>query len=1130
MILTLSLCLLFQEVIHAQHVNTDSLRAAMQQRNDSLRAAQKQRADSLKKLREYRNSKHYKDSVATARKRHADSLTAIRKAYSDSLRAERQKTTDSLLAVRRHYNDSLRASIDSIRAVRQKELDQQRAARQAITDSIKALRTYQQSKPYKDSVAAVRKAHLDSVKAVRKHTQDSIRQVQQASIDSMRAAIKKQNDELRQSIDSMRAVRKAEMDSLAAIRKIRADSLAQIRAEKEAERKIAEKQKEEKKKLKLELEMSEKKENYSNESMRYKRWGFPRKQFQNLFTRYNYYFNANKKMEEARVNMVRSKTDNYDSLITLLPFDPDQDSAKLKSDMDTILQKAALGIQIHDPRSKWQDDLYLLVGQAYYYKGDYKNAESAFKFIVAEAEALKKEKNKGNKSAVDSLLSFAEEENKGISGFINHESSKNDALLWLIRTLNKSRKEAQAQMLVDVLSQDPKFPKSLKGRLALEKAAMELRKDDFGHAVHSLALVSADKKMPFWQRQRAAFIAGQLYQNAGDFEKANKHFNEVVALHPGLDMDFYAKKNIVTNSLHLNNEGADAMDVLKKMLSQDKYRPYFDQLYYEMSRVNLQENDNESAIRNLKSSIQFVQNNTKQKGISYASLGDIHYNNREYNLAKSAYDSASMFLGNTFPDLKATVEKRANSLSEIAYPGQMAKEADSLLTLASMTEKEQWKVIRDYISDWQKRMADSATRAANLANQQKGGSSNFNKQGQSWYFSNASLMQQGEASFKQKWGNRKLQDNWRVSISSGSYQDPLATTDEENQELKGLDPDSLFAAIPKTPEQIDSVNKVLENALFILGKAFYNQLNDYPNTLQTFDTLEKRYPKNPYADEVLYIRYIIAMRLHDNEKAAKYLQQLSANYPNSQWNQLIVEGLKNANGEKTDEGLNKYYDETYRLVQDREYKQVLVRIRDAQTLYKNQGNFKRKFDIVKAMALVGIGDPDQAEAIMMQLIQAGPKDEIQDWAERVLAYIKNGPASTVAPPEPAAVSTPKYAEQSYTFNAKETHYVLLIAPADLRIFALRAGLIDYNLQKANSEELQLTLTNFTPKDNLILFKQFENSAKAKNYITEVSKAKALYKEFQTSEYKYIIISESNYPIFLAKKNLQEYLDFIKNKY
>jgi TolA-binding protein len=64
--------------------------------------------------------------------------------------------------------------------------------------------------------------------------------------------------------------------------------------------------------------------------------------------------------------------------------------------MDSIIRKVSVGIQIHDPRIKWSNDMYLLLGQAFYYKGNYDNAATAFRYIIASDQ---KSKNKKGKSA-----------------------------------------------------------------------------------------------------------------------------------------------------------------------------------------------------------------------------------------------------------------------------------------------------------------------------------------------------------------------------------------------------------------------------------------------------------------------------------------------------------------------------------------------------------------------------------------------------------------------------------------------------------------------------------------------------------------------------------------------------------
>ncbi len=143
------------------------------------------------------------------------------------------------------------------------------------------------------------------------------------------------------------------------------------------DKKIKEKQTENKAQIAFELKIKKKRSVYSNENMLKKKWTPPRRAVQNSFTHYNYYFNAERKMAEAEANMQRTAKDKWDDRIPLYSFNPVTDSTTFAADMDSVIQKTSLGIQIHDPRTKWGDDLYLLLGKAYFYKGDMDNAASS---------------------------------------------------------------------------------------------------------------------------------------------------------------------------------------------------------------------------------------------------------------------------------------------------------------------------------------------------------------------------------------------------------------------------------------------------------------------------------------------------------------------------------------------------------------------------------------------------------------------------------------------------------------------------------------------------------------------------------------------------------------------------------
>lgn len=1129
----------------ARAQNADSLK--------SVRAAQRARTDSINLLRNYRESKHYKDSLEQARQQRVADQNAARKAANDALAAQRKRTADSIMTYRRNYSDSIKRHNDNLRAEQQRQLAELKAQRKRVSDSLAAIRAYRESKHYKDSVSTARLQRQQELAKARKHTSDSLRAIQKARTDSLVTARKAYNDSLKTVMEAAKAVRMHELDSLKAFRLARADSLAKVREARAALRKEKaeqkEKEKKDKLKLALEIKMSKKKDAYTNETMRKKKWTLPRKVIQNTFTRYNYYFNANKKMEEAVDNMVRSGMDNYDSLIALFPFDPDRDSVKLKSDMDTIIHKASVGIQIHDPRAKWQDDLYLLVGQAYYYKGDYQNAGAAFKQIVSQAEADKKaaaKKTAATKADKTKPRTYGEAEKTGVAGMLEHRSAKNEAMLWLSRTLTQTGKSGQAQTLLDMLRNDAAFPPRLKGSLALEQAFIDLKNDDPAKASQSLVSVSGDKELPKWLRLRANFLNGQLMQQQLHYAESDAYFRQVLTLNPNLEMEFYARKNIALNSINNGTNTINADEMLDRMAGDAKFSPYFDQIYYAIGKTAAKNNRHDKAIESLRKSISYSQNNKKQKGLTFAALGDEYYTRSDYNNAKYAYDSAAMFLTSAEDPIYSVARQRALALDQVAIPGNMAKEQDSLLRLSAMPEKMQRNAIRDYLRDLERKMRDSAF----LANNAQPSSFNMNQVGQqgnqAWYFANPNLIKQGENEFKQKWGNRPLKDNWRRASSTSSS---LGTANEENEGLNAgsdlPDEDSLYAAIPHTPEAIQLANSRLQKALFQLGKAYYTHLEDYNKALATFDTLDKRYPAHEYGAEVLYTRYLIHMRRNEPGVATQYNNQLQSKFPESEWARLLKGSsgaaeeptlFPNAQAGAPRETISNYYDETYGLLIQRQYQDVLRRVREADELYKNQGDYKKKFNLMKAISIAGTGNYPEADTMLNQFINSHPGDSLSSWANAVLEYIRKNPVqprsagttSLLPKADSAAAGNP--ANLEYSYKPAAVHYVIVAAAQDAKFSGLRSGLSDYNLMKQGNEGITVTMATLDADKSLIVCREFANAAAARKYMNEVRGVNLLFREFKAGDYDLLLISADNFPKLFVNKDYTAYKAFYQKNY
>lgn len=1124
-----------------QQRKLDSARLSRQRITDSLKTERKRVADSFAAVRKYRESKHYKDSVASMRQNRLDSIKESRQKVFDSIRAERKRVTDSMVAARKKTTDSLRL-------IQKKR-----------SDSLSAIRKYRESKRYKDSVALVRQIRLDSLRDARKAYNDSMVAARKKSLDSA-AAVRKQYN------DSVTASRKKFTDSLKAVRQVRADSLAKIRADREKLKKSQEKKSEEKMKLALELKIKKKREAWSNEKMLKKNWAFPRKFLQNTYTHYNYYFNTDKKMDEALENMQRINKEDYDSLLALFPFNPDRDSARLSADMDSIIQKASVGIQIHDPRTKWADDLYLLLGQAYYYKGNYSEAETAFRYIIAMNQRRKLEEQKkaaAKKKPVSKEVSVVSPDKKSALDFLKHKSVNNEAVLWLARTYTQANKENEAESILDLIESDKNLPDEIRGRLALEKAYLNLGRGNMNAASDNLRIVAEDQAMPTWVRTRAAYLNGQLLAQKGDHEAATRQFRMVVDFQPKIEMDFYARKNLAYSLIALGGNTEEAGEALSKMLKDGKYQPYYEQIYFTLGNLSAETNDPEKAIEYLQKSIESLKSTRKQKALSFASLGNVYYETGAYKNAKSAFDSALVYGRSMDAEpLIASAVKKGSVLGDVVTPLEIIHRQDSLLALAALSEKEQSSIVRRYLRTLQKQRDDSLFRSEGGDRSAAPAAASSNAEpGNNWYFASTALVQQGYNDFKRKWGNRPNVDNWRRISGMAAAQNNTASnrgaaTDlsEEAETEDGDIPteESLLAAIPNSEADRKKAREAIQKSYLSLADAYINKLDDLTRGKQALDTLERRFPDHPERAEVFYRRYQIALKQNRLHEAQALSEQLRNEFSQSRWAKDLApaehtEGLLASNIPVAN-----YYDITYQMLQERQYNAVLERARSGQSQYQDS-LYRNRFKIMEAIALAGSGKYEKADSLVTEFINTNPKDSLRSWADAVLNYIKS--SKPVVPPKtendstskgnilssvtPPATSLPGEDNKNaavavpavYTYKPSEEHYfIFYFKKMESKAMGIKAALNDFNTFNYGNQKLESSLDMMREDQGIIVVKPFPSASHAKIYINALKANKQMFKEYRPEEYSLLIISADNFKKLQADKNIIPYLNFYKSKY
>ena len=1119
----------------------DSTQLSRKHKSDSLQSSRKRVTDSTASVRKYRDSKHYKDSVTRARNAKSGSIKASRQSKMDSLKESRKEITDSIAAMRKARTDSIKA------------------AQKKRTDNLAKIKKYKGSKRYTDSVAFVRHQRLDSITQSRERFRDSLTTVRKHSLDSAKLSRK-------HIMDSTKVVRTKYMDSIKTVRKSRTDSLARIKANKEKMAKAKEKKKEDLLKIKLEIKMKQKHEAWSNKTMLKKKWSPVRRVMQNSFTHYNYYFNANRKMDEALVNMQRTKKENYDSLIGLYPFDPNRDSALMAADMDSIIRKVSVGIQIHDPRVKWSNDMYLLLGEAYYYKGRYENAAIAFRYIISSDEDAKKQKAKkmGYSYGKKEAPSILEQEKKSKLAFLKHKSVHNESILWLARTYTESNHVENSESVLSLLETDAKLPEHLKGRLAIEKAFVYLTEKNDVAAAAQLAIAAADNNLPNWLRLRAAFLNGQLLQGMNQYAEAARSFEKVLTYYPKIEMDFYSRKYIAYNKLLAGEDVAAAMLPLKRVLNDGKYVSYYDQVYYVLGMLAVKAGKNDEAVKYLTKSINTPKANKKQKAISFAALGDVYYATSRYPDAKDAYDSASKYSTSAPKDnaVLAAVQ-RSKGLKEVSGPTAVIAEQDSLLALSLLSRKEQLSIVRKHLRELEQHLDDSIADAENAGvNSLKAIETGNDNGGEAsnWYFGNPTLMQQGNADFKKKWGNRPLVDNWRrasgVGVVSSNGQDDDAGGPGSTSDNGLPTEESLISRIPNTPQQKELSRKLQQRAYIMLAKAYFKQLEDMKMTIHTLDTLHSRYPDHAQKDEELYLRYQVAMKQNNLEKAQQYAAELVAKYPQSQYASTLrpKQGELKPKNEGDSKQMVAYYDETYNMLMQHKYTEVLERIKNAKQLYDN-AVFRKRFDLLEAMADAGKGDYNTADSLIAKFMRTYAGDTLIGWATSVKEYIgevRNGgqpswlkdwpppkddrAIATVKPettkpeaPKPPPPPPPEIPAM-YAYQKDSQHYCILILPGlDSKTGPLKQKIKSFDSASYPAANIEMLVDMYAADQVVLVIKKFANADSAKLYMRDLRESTVM-RDFIPGEIRTYIISASNYRKMYADKLAMPYASFYSAYY
>ncbi|MEO6905287.1 MAG: tetratricopeptide repeat protein, partial [Ginsengibacter sp.] len=613
-----------------------------------------------------------------------------------------------------------------------------------------------------------------------------------------------------------------------------------------------------------------------------KKFTVPRKFIQNTTSHYNYFFNANNKINSVIELARMANKDDYSKLISYYSYTLDNTAAQ-KNELDSVIYKATAGILLHDLRSNWVDNFYLLIGKAYFFRKDFDSASMTFQFINYNLFPRKKKDEDQlvvgtNENRSNNSLSISSKEDRNvIDKVFTRPSSRNDALVWQVRTLTDMDDYAEAAGLINTLKNDPLFPNRLDPFFQEVQGYWFFQQKMYDSAIGYIknALPNA---IDMADKARREYLLAQLYEINDNQDTASDYYDKAIKNTTDPLMDIYANLNKAKMLKSKDPAEIDnSISKLLRMTHKDKFKPYRDIIFYSAGQLAMEKPDTSSALNFYKASTVFNENNLSLKNQAFLNLAEINYLKRNYKESYNSYDSIQT-AGDTILDI-ARIESRKKALAQIVTHLNIIQREDSLQLIAAMPADER----DDFLKKLSKKLrkergikeeesyTGSSSDFFNRQNQIQDIFSNNNNKKGDWYFYNNTLKGNGFNEFKRVWGKRQNVDNWRrisgstPSASVGNnpdqanagYGDPMTPQAESaNAQIpatpyqQDISEAGLLANVPIAKSAMDTSNSKIARSLFQLGKNYQNLLEDYYAAIESYQQSLKRFPDSLYGGEL----------------------------------------------------------------------------------------------------------------------------------------------------------------------------------------------------------------------------------------------------------------------------------------
>ena len=500
-------------------------------------------------------------------------------------------------------------------------------------------------------------------------------------------------------------------------------------------------------------------------------------------------------------------------------------------------------------------------------------------------------------------------------------------------------------------------------------------------------------------RSRIAFLRGQILSELGKKEEARESF--VTAYKYSNDFEFEVKSQIeIAKTFGINDNYEEAKKYLEKISKKGVYTDRKNEFYYALGiMANIAGQEKEAQ--------EFFQKSVKEKisdnnirGLAYFEIGKYYFNKEEYIRAGTYYDSALVVVKhkNTLQKIK----ELSSNIKNFSKNYYLIKKNDSILALTQMTEPQHIEFFQKYIHTLKEKEAQQliTNQEKSTKNETQNYSSiaftsftdNFNNQFQKsnkFYFSNLETIAKGSKEFRKIWGNRNLNDNWRISFNKN-----VTTQEVENKTLgrdnlanpRRFEISYYTEKIPVNKEEILSLKKDRDTASLGLGRMYETYFQNTQKATETLFNLVKQTPEEEVKLQALYS--IFSMNYEKNHTEAERAKNLILqNFPYTPYAEFVKNPKKN-NFIQTKDSVRDIYQKAYEFFTEEKFDNARELIINAIEQYP-QDALIPKFELLNAFITGKTAGKEVMILQLQQIVFNYNKAAEGEKAKKILSYLKS---------------------------------------------------------------------------------------------------------------------------------------------